>query len=262
MNNSSSAAAAVPEGMEQQSGEEIIARLVDVEKTFHVGGQAVHALRHISLEIKKGSFNIFMGRSGSGKTTLLNILGGLDRPTKGEVYFRGKNINSLSERALTQWRRREVNFIFQSFALLPTLTAYENTELPLRITGVRGRERRRRTRECLEIVGLWKRAFHRTFELSGGEQQRVGIARALTTKPSLLLADEPTGELDSRTGLKILTLFKDIVGLEGITICMVTHDPKAADFGDIVFHMDDGRIVDIKENKKIGDDPTSDDQRS
>jgi putative ABC transport system ATP-binding protein len=242
MNIATSASSAAPDEV-QGSSEETIARLVNVEKTFYVGGQPVHALRNINLEIKKGTFNILMGRSGSGKTTLLNILGGLDRPTKGEVYFRGQNISTLSDRSLTQWRRREVNFIFQSFALLPTLTAYENTELPLRIIGVRGRERRRRTRECLEIVGLWKRAFHRTFELSGGEQQRVGIARALTTKPNLLLADEPTGELDTRTGLKILTLFKDIVGLEGITICMVTHDPKAADFGDNIYHMDDGRII-------------------
>ncbi len=222
---------------------DIITRLVDVERVFHLGGQLVYALHGINLAVAKGSFTMFMGRSGSGKTTLLNVLGGLDRPTKGKVYFQDKEISHLSERALTRWRRREVNFIFQSFALLPTLTAYENAELPLRIKGVPGGLRRKRVRECLELVGLWKRAFHRTFELSGGEQQRVGIARALATRPRLLLADEPTGELDSRTGQKVLGLFREIVQQEGITICMVSHDPNASIFADVVHQMADGKIV-------------------
>lgn len=222
----------------------VLASLVAVDKTFWVGGQAVHALRGVTLDICEGTFVILRGRSGSGKTTLLNILGGLDRPTKGKVVFREKDLNAFSDRALTKWRRREVGFVFQSFALLPTLTAYENVELPLRILGARGRKRRARTKECLEMVGLWKRAQHRVFELSGGEQQRVSIARALTTQPRLLLADEPTGELDFRTGQKILGLFQDIVHQEGITICMVTHDPSATPYADVVHSMADGLLVD------------------
>jgi putative ABC transport system ATP-binding protein len=222
---------------------EVIAILQNVERVFSLGGQLVYALHGVNLTIHKGQFIVIMGRSGSGKTTLLNVLGGLDKPTKGQVFFRGKEISKLSERALTQWRRQEVNFIFQSFALLPTLTAYENTELPLRIKGIAGSQRRKRVKECLEMVGLWKRAHHRTFELSGGEQQRVGIARALATKPRLLLADEPTGELDSRTGHKVLTLFQDIIQQESITVCMVTHNPDAVSFANVVYHMADGKIT-------------------
>lgn len=222
---------------------EVIAILQNVERVFSLGGQLVYALHGVNLTIHKGQFIVIMGRSGSGKTTLLNVLGGLDKPTKGQVFFRGKEISKLSERALTQWRRQEVNFIFQSFALLPTLTAYENTELPLRIKGIAGSQRRKRVKECLEMVGLWKRAHHRTFELSGGEQQRVGIARALATKPRLLLADEPTGELDSRTGQKVLTLFQDIIQQESITVCMVTHNPDAVSFANVVYHMADGKIT-------------------
>lgn len=222
----------------------VLANLVSVEKTFRVGGQAVHALRGVTLDIHEGTFVIVRGRSGSGKTTLLNILGGLDRPTKGKVIFREKDLSLFSDRALTKWRRREVGFVFQSFALLPTLTAFENVELPLRITGTPGRKRRARTKECLELVGLWPRAEHRIFELSGGEQQRVSIARALTTKPRLLLADEPTGELDFRTGQRILTLFREIVHQEGITVCMVTHDPSATPFADVVHSLADGLLLD------------------
>jgi ABC-type lipoprotein export system ATPase subunit len=221
----------------------VLARLIDIERSFKVGGVPVHALRGINLEISPGQFIVLRGRSGSGKTTLQNILGGLDKPTKGKVIVHDKDLSSFSERALTKWRRREVGFVFQSFALLPSLTAYENTELPLRITGASGRLRRARVKECLELVGLWGRAKHRTFELSGGEQQRVSIARALTTKPRMLLADEPTGELDSRTGLKILGLFQEIVRQEGISICMVTHDPNAVPFADIAYMLADGKIV-------------------
>lgn len=221
----------------------VLARLIDIERTFKVGGTLVHALQGINLEITTGKFIMLRGRSGSGKTTLLNILGGLDRPTKGKVIVHGKDLSTFSERALTKWRRQEVGFVFQSFALLPSLTAYENVELPLRIVGTPGRLRRARTKECLELVGLWKRVKHRTFELSGGEQQRVSIARALTTKPRMLLADEPTGELDFRTGLTILGLFQEIVKQEGITICMVTHDPNAIPFADTAYSLADGKIV-------------------
>lgn len=225
-----------------EEGNLFLARLIGIEKTFKLGDQQVHALRGINLDIQEGTFVLLSGRSGSGKTTLLNILGGLDRPTRGKVLFRGKDLSTFSNRALTKWRRKEIGFVFQSFALLPTLTAYENVELPLRIVGGSGRLRRARVRECLEMVGLWKRARHRVFELSGGEQQRVCIARALTTKPGMLLADEPTGELDTATGQKILSLFRDIVQYEGITVCMVTHDPGAAPFADTVYSLADGQI--------------------
>ena len=225
------------------SEEQYVAQLVGVERIFRVGNQEVRALRGIDLSIREGTFVVLSGRSGSGKTTLLNILGGLDRPTKGKELYRGRDLSDFSERALTKWRRKEIGFVFQSFALLPTLTAYENVEVPLRIIGTPGRQRRARVRECLEMVGLWKRARHRVFELSGGEQQRVCIARALATRPAMLLADEPTGELDTVTGQKVLTLFRDIVEHEGITVCMVTHDPSAAPFADKVYTLEDGRIV-------------------
>ncbi|MGI6611855.1 MAG: ABC transporter ATP-binding protein [Limnochordia bacterium] len=230
----------LPSGEEDET---FLARLVGIERIFRLGDQQVHALRGIDLDIQEGTFVLLSGRSGSGKTTLLNILGGLDRPTRGKVFFRGKDLGTFSERALTKWRRKEIGFVFQSFALLPTLTAHENVELPLRIVGGSGRQRRARARECLEMVGLWKRARHRVFELSGGEQQRVCIARALTTKPGMLLADEPTGELDTVTGKKILALFRDIVQYEGITVCMVTHDPGAAPFADTVYSLVDGQIA-------------------
>lgn len=226
-----------------QEHETVLARLVDVERVFRLGDQRVHALRGINLEIQEGTFVILRGRSGSGKTTLLNILGGLDRPTQGQVFFRDRDLGTLSERVLTKWRRREVGFVFQSFALLPSLTAYENVELPLRIVSTPRKKRRARVKECLEMVGLWTRAKHRVFELSGGEQQRVCIARALSTRPRMLLADEPTGELDTLTGHKVLGLFRDIVHHEGITVCMVTHDPGAAPFADIVHSLVDGMIA-------------------
>jgi len=221
---------------------EVLIRLEGVERTYRLGAQEVRALKGIDLEVRQGSFIALMGRSGSGKTTLLNLMGGLDRPTAGRVLYMGRDLASFSERELTLWRRRELGLIFQAYALLPALTAIENVELPLRIVGVRPRESLARSRECLELVGLGKRINHRSFELSGGEQQRVAIARALVTRPRLILADEPTGELDQATAIKVLELFRSIVESQGVTICMVTHDPVASSYADVTYTLEDGRI--------------------
>ena len=226
-------------------------RLEGVERTYTLGGREVHALRGIDLEIHEGQFVTLRGRSGSGKTTLLNLMGGLDRPTRGRVWYRGRDLATFSQSELTRWRRREVGLVFQAFALLPALTAFENVELPLRIAGCPPKEAARRVRECLEMVGLTKRITHRSFELSGGEQQRVAIARALVTRPRLILADEPTGELDQNTARQVLTLFRSIVESEGITLCMSTHDPVASSFADIVYHLVDGKLVQGSETKGV-----------
>lgn len=218
-------------------------RLEKVERVYRLGNQEVHALKGIDLEVGQGSFIALMGRSGSGKTTLLNMMGGLDRPTSGRVAYMGRDLASLSERELTRWRRQEIGLIFQAYALLPALTAIENVELPLRIVGARPRESIAKSRECLKRVGLGKRMYHRSFELSGGEQQRVAIARALVTRPRLILADEPTGELDQATAIQVLELFRSIVESQGVTICMVTHDPVASSYADVTYTLDDGRLT-------------------
>jgi putative ABC transport system ATP-binding protein len=220
-----------------------LVKLDNVEKSFKVGSEIVQAVKGISLEIKQGTLVILRGRSGSGKTTTLNMIGGLDLPTKGKVLFRGQDVSELNDAQLTQWRRKEVGFVFQSFALMPVLTAWENVELAMRIAGFKPAERTRRVRECLEMVGLLKRSGHRVHEMSGGEQQRVSIARAIANQPSLILADEPTGALDHDTGLKVMGLLKDIVQREGLTIIVCTHDPAVMEFGDETFTMVDGQLA-------------------
>jgi putative ABC transport system ATP-binding protein len=184
-----------------------------------------------------------VGRSGSGKTTLLNIVGGLDQPTKGEVRVFGQELSDLNERKRTRWRRGQVGFVFQSFGLLPTLSAYENVELMPRIAGMKARQRRERSLYCLELVGLSKWIHHRPYEMSGGQQQRVAIARALANNPKLVLADEPTGELDTSTAREILTLFQRIVAEEGVTILMVSHDSLVNEYVDQMLRLRDGQIV-------------------
>lgn len=220
--------------------------LIDVQDVYRVyrrGHQEVQALRGIQLQLESGCFVALKGRSGSGKTTLLNILGGLDRPTSGTVQIFGRDLSALSDDELTRWRRERLGFVFQSFGLLPTLSAYENVELMLRLIGVGSRERRERTLHCLHIVGLGKRVHHRPYELSGGQQQRVAIARALANQPRLILADEPTGELDSLTAEEILTLFQRIVAEEGLTLLMTSHDALVDEYVDRVLHLKDGQIV-------------------
>jgi len=215
----------------------------DLWRVYKVGGRDVPALRGVNLRVGDGSFIAVKGRSGSGKTTLLNCVGGLDRPTRGRVRVYGRDLNELNDEALTRWRREQVGFIFQSFGLLPTLSAYENVELMLRIKGSRSRERHERTLHCLELVGLRQWASHRPYELSGGQQQRVAIARALANSPRLILADEPTGELDSATSREILALFRRIVEDEHVTFVMVSHDPLVDEYVDYVVQLKDGQIV-------------------
>ena len=222
---------------------EPVVALQDVHRIYKTGNTEVHALTAVNMMVEPGQLVVLKGRSGSGKTTALNMMGGLDRPTGGRVLFRGVDISTFNEQTLTRWRRQEVGFVFQSFGLLPYLTAYENVELPLKIIRRSLKERRERTEVCLDLVGLGKRAQHRIMELSGGEQQRVGIARALTVHPSLILADEPTGELDFNTSMKVMELFRSLVDEHGVTICLVSHDPAVEEFGDKVYELADGRVV-------------------
>ena len=212
-------------------------------RTYVLGGQEVHAVRDVDLSVFSGTYVLVNGKSGSGKTTLLNLMGGLEQPTRGRVIYEGRNLASYSSKELTRWRRFDIGFVFQAFALLPGLTARENVDLPLRIAGASTSEVESRVTRYLELVGLAKRAQHRVFELSGGEQQRVAIARALVKQPRLILADEPTGELDQATGRRILQTLRDIVDSEGIATCITSHDPMAADYVDVSHTLKDGEIV-------------------
>jgi len=222
---------------------DVILEASNVWRVYKVGRRAVEALRGVQLQLRSGSFVALKGRSGSGKTTLLNCIGGLDRPTSGTVRVFGSDIAAMNDRRLTRWRREQVGFVFQSFGLLPTISAYENVELALRIAGVGGRERHERTLACLEAVGLSKWQHHRPYEMSGGQQQRVGIARALANRPRLILADEPTGELDSSTAREILTLFQHIVRTEHMTMLLASHDPLVDAYADYVLQMRDGQLI-------------------
>lgn len=216
----------------------------DLWRIYRVGSSEVKALRGVSLQIAPGHFVALKGRSGSGKTTLLNCIGGLDRPTSGTVRVFGREIARLGDRQLTRWRREKVGFIFQSFGLLPTISAYENVELALRMAGAGGRKRRERSLYCLNLVGLGKWLHHRPFELSGGQQQRVAIARALANEPELILADEATGELDSGTAREILALFRSIVQEEHVTLLMASHDQLVDGYVDEILRMQDGQLLD------------------
>jgi ABC-type lipoprotein export system ATPase subunit len=206
------------------------------------GTEGVPALRGIDLRVKTGQFVVLRGRSGSGKTTLLNILAGLDRPTAGTVRILGRDLAGMSERELTVWRRENIGLVFQSFGLLATLSTYENVELLLRIKGTDPRESHRRTLECLELVGLTPWRDHRPYEMSGGQQQRVAIARALANRASLILADEPTGELDSKTGHEILTFLRRLVDATHITLLMASHDPLVDRYAQHVITLKDGAL--------------------
>jgi ABC-type lipoprotein export system ATPase subunit len=220
-----------------------LVHIAGLERTYQVGSEQVHALRGINLTIMPGQFVAFKGRSGSGKTTLLNLIGGLDQPTSGKVFLFGQDLNHLSEGERTRLRRDRLGFVFQSFALIPTYSAFENVELPLRIAGVGARQRREQVMRCLTTVGLTRWAGHRPFEMSGGQQQRLSIARALAHHPQLIIADEPTGELDSETGRNILILFQRLVMREGITILVSSHDPTINEFASDIYELSDGQIV-------------------
>jgi ABC-type lipoprotein export system ATPase subunit len=216
----------------------------DIWRTYRTGTkQEVAALRGVNLKLKAGDFALLKGRSGSGKTTLLNSVGGLDHPTSGSVRVFGRDLSELDDDELTLWRRERVGLVFQSFGLSPTFTAYENVELMLRIAGVPAKERHARSLHCLDLVGLKKWIHHRPDEMSGGQQQRVAIARALANRPELILADEPTGELDSVTAHEVLQLFQRIVSEEHVTILMASHDPLVDEYADHIFRLVDGKIV-------------------
>jgi putative ABC transport system ATP-binding protein len=217
--------------------------VADVTRTFGHGDTAVHALRGVSLTITRGQLVALSGRSGSGKTTLLNIIGGLDSPTSGQVRIAGRDLTALTERERIQLRRGTVGFVFQSFGLIPMLSAAENVGVPLRIAGTPRRAREERTRLMLSIVGLGDHALQRPNELSGGQQQRVAIARALAVSPELLIADEPTGQLDSETGRQIMRLLRTVVQSEGITALVATHDSALLELADSVVRLEDGRLV-------------------
>ena len=208
-----------------------------------LGSEEVVAVNSVSLEVRPGQFIAVVGRSGSGKTTLLNLIAGLDQATSGVVLFEGRDLSQMNEKELTEIRRHKIGFVFQSFGLLPLLSAFENVELPLRISGVRAREREQRARDALEMVGLTRRANHRPYELSGGEQQRVAIARAVVTEPPLILADEPTGELDSNNARSIFGLFREMVLDQGISVVAATHDSTLLAMADSVKEMRDGSMV-------------------
>lgn len=215
----------------------------DLERLYRRGKQAVRALDGVDLMIEAGQFVAIKGRSGSGKTTLLNCISGLDQPTAGVVRVYGEEIGGWSESRRTKWRREQVGFIFQSLGLLPVLSAYENVELVLRLKGVGASERHKASLEALEMVGLTKWNDHRPYELSGGQQQRVAIARALAGRPRLLIADEPTGNLDSKTAHSVLALFRSIVKDRQVTMLMATHDTLADDYVDRIVALSDGQIV-------------------
>ena len=216
---------------------------VNLYREYNLGGEKITALRDINIVVPNGKFLAVVGRSGSGKTTLLNIMAGLDQPTKGNVLILGQRISGMSSKELTGVRRSTIGFIFQSFGLVPLLTAFENVELPLRIAGMNSDQRHDRSREVLEMVGLWGRSHHRPYELSGGEQQRVSIARAIVNKPPLILADEPTGELDSSNAWGIFRLFKEMVKEEGISVVSATHDSTLLDMADEVAEIRNGSLA-------------------
>ena len=207
------------------------------------GGGEFWALRGIDLSAPAGKLTILKGRSGSGKTTLLNILAALDPPTAGEVILDGREITALSDRERTALRRTQVGYVFQSVALIPMMTALENVEFALRLTRWPARARRDRALECLKLVGLAQRAGHLPQELSGGEQQRVAVARAFAHRPKVLFADEPTGALDTNTGLQVVKIFRDLCAQEGVTVVMTTHDPNLMEIGDAVYELEDGELV-------------------
>jgi putative ABC transport system ATP-binding protein len=217
--------------------------IANLHRRYDMGETHVDALRGVNLTVAQGEFVALVGPSGSGKSTVLNLIGGLDRPTEGEIWVDGMELTAQDERGLTAHRRHRVGFVFQSFNLLPRLTALENVTLPLMFSGVPARRRMARAQELLEQVGLGDRLTHRPTQLSGGEQQRVAIARALVGEPTLLLADEPTGNLDTATGGEIMALLKALNAENGLTLLVVTHDPEVAGFADRIVRLRDGQVV-------------------
>jgi putative ABC transport system ATP-binding protein len=228
---------------------DILIQATKLTRRYSTGKAFVAALSDIELAIPTGGFTALVGPSGSGKSTLLNMIGGLDRPSSGDIQVDGLSLGAASEQALVRYRRERIGFIFQSFNLMPTLSALENVETPMMLAEVPPRDRRERAKSLLESVGLAQRILHKPNELSGGEKQRVAIARALANRPRLLLADEPTGNLDSKTGAAVLDLLCGLLAAQGLTMIMVTHDPEVAARADRIVHLRDGTIQQIETNR-------------
>ena len=220
-----------------------IVKLEGVSKIYERGGEAVHVLEGLDLEVPAGSYEALMGPSGSGKTTLLNLIAGLDRPSQGSVEVAGKRLEGMGEGALAKWRSSTIGFVFQSYNLLPVLTALENVELPLLLTSLGSAERKKRAQTALRVVNLEDRMQHYPRQLSGGQEQRVAIARAIVNDPTIIVADEPTGDLDRKAADEILTLLEKLNTQLGKTILMVTHDPAAAERAKIIRRLDKGKLV-------------------
>jgi len=216
----------------------------DVGRVYASDSGDVHALRDINFEVERGEFVALRGRSGSGKTTLLNCLGGLDSPTSGVIWIQGVDIATMEEVERTRWRRESIGFVFQQMGLLPSFSAYENLDVMARLGNVPRRDRRRRILDTLELVGLLDYYDHRPYEMSGGQQQRIAIARALVTEPDLILADEPSSELDSDTTHDVLAVLQDFVSLKGVSILLSSHDPIVDDYADRIINLRDGQIDD------------------
>lgn len=232
----------------EAGGKEVVITVKDLYKIYHMGDTSVHALDGLNMEIYRGEFCAITGTSGSGKSTLLNMLAGLEHPTKGEITIAGKRIEKMNEKQLVAFRRERIGFIFQSYNLLPTMNAIENVALPLSFRGVPKAERIKRAKHYLKMVGLEKHMYHMPNQMSGGQQQRVGVARALVSKPQIIFADEPTGNLDSRTTMDVLRLMQKIVKEQKQTLVMVTHDNNLATYADRIFKIIDGKIVHVEEN--------------
>jgi ABC-type antimicrobial peptide transport system, ATPase component len=220
-----------------------IIKVENIHRKFLSGSEPVYALNNVTFSVEAGSLTILRGRSGSGKTTLLNIIGALDKPNSGQIFFNNDDITNMSIPQMDKIRRNEMGFVFQSIALISFMSAYENVEFGLRVAGYNSKDRKKRAIECLKTTGMEKRMNHRPGELSGGEQQRVAIARAIAHRPKVIFADEPTAQLDTHMGLQIMKVFKDIIISEGVTVIMTTHDPNMVDLADEVITLEDGQVI-------------------
>jgi len=232
-------------------GSTSLIRVRDLDKTYRRGGEEIHVLQGLNLDVESGEFIAFMGPSGSGKTTLLNLLGGLDVPTRGSISVAGDEITHMSSSRLTEWRARHVGFIFQMYNLIPVLTAFQNVELPLLLTKLSRTERKEHVETALAVVGLADRMHHFPRQLSGGQEQRVTIARAIVSDPTFLLCDEPTGDLDRKSADEIMALIEELVGKHSKTVLMVTHDPVVAARANTTLHLDKGVLVEGRKSPQL-----------
>lgn len=235
--------------MSDEKKDTVVITVKDLYKIYRIGDNRVRALNGVSFTINKGEFCAIVGTSGSGKSTLLNMLAGLEKPTKGEIVIAGEHMESKSENQLVKFRREHIGFIFQSFNLMGTMNAVENVALPLTFQGVSKKERMKRAKKMIHLVGLDKYWDHKPNQMSGGQQQRVGVARALVVRPEIIFADEPTGNLDSNTSQEIMNLMQNVVREHNQTLIMVTHDNYLASFADKIIRIKDGKIVDMKDNR-------------